>query len=327
MVPASVRASVRRVLGFHSLMYITTVAMLVAVIPKWEAYQLVYVFTAGVLALWFIVDAAIVFRYLRIVTPVTGPQNFSEIFFRRGRGWKDLYATVQEVEPIIRQALQRAESFPELRIKTVLKTKGATAAYRLIEAAENQRASDAVAAEDKKTRDAKRARDAAELLSDGIKLGIDPDQMRRFLAKDGLDDARAAIVQKKQANAIQERARACFCEKIVASLVAAGKLKEAEAAVLKAGSLLERARALEIEPTVRSNLVAGALGVAETEVAGAEERQQAALQTENLQTQVRLLPQARQAEARMLLEKLGYFRYGTREYRKALHELQRCIDR
>lgn len=323
-------ASFRWFIAVHSVVITGLLTLVQAIVKDWNVISSTIVVIAiiwdAAFIIWFLIDAAVVLGYLKKIEPLRGPQPFVERFMLDGVTWRQLRPFVHEAEAALQELLVRAEPFPELKIRDVFRQEGMKKAKMLLNAAEMQRLSNARIEAEKAIRAERAEREGEELVRTGIELGIPEDTMRSLVAENH-DHARGVIVGKREANAILNRAKKNGCDDFVAPLIQAEKIQEAEKAVARVSSLLERARALDMERSVREHIAAGAVGVAEEEVAGAEQQQESARLMIVLETRIRRLSPARQAEALALRERLGYFRYGTREFRKALHELEESIAR
>ncbi len=320
------RATTRRVLAIHSAfgaVFLTTLFFFGALHTR---PGLILVAIHAVSALCLAVDTAVSLYYFKKIEMAIGPKSFFLFFIIGGYTWEMLRAGAAEAEFRVGKVRVRALPFPQLDVESIIRTRGAEQALKVVERAEQKAQSDAQEAKSRERREAKRLREAAELLQAGIALGI-PESEMRSLTEGSLDCARNAIAKKKRGNELLERAGRYCCTDVIQRLVKNGYLDEADAMLVKVDAIIGKARMVGIEERVRRLISADDLSSAENSVAEAEEQRAFELMREAHEQRISALPEHRRPRAREILNGLDGKRSNVREFRKALHELEQALAR
>ena len=297
-----------------------------------------FLINASVL-LWLVIDVAVTIRLLRQAGLLDDPMSYEEVqaavrkggvgtmfraafsrsmkdsgqaekilwlFFNQGVTWKYLKSVIRQMEEMPLE-IERAERERRDQLKALGEKK---------------------VAEEQQLREARRAREVAELLQKGMALGIPEGDIRLCLAE-GLAKARTLIAQKEREKALLERASAASCGTFIEKLLQRGEFDEAEAYVVQAKALLEQAVALELEKSVRQHLANRSLEGARLEVVEETKRRELAVLKAGFIARIEKLPRARQPEAQRMLSELagGGIRHGTREFRIKEHALHQYLTR
>ncbi|MBI4088883.1 hypothetical protein HY415_02200 [Candidatus Kaiserbacteria bacterium] len=264
------------------------------------------------LMVWLIVDWRITFRLSRNAG-LLGPEpswetleaaekgilKFWNLFFVEGVTWKYLKSLIKEREAAVREA-ERAKREAEDRLKT-----------------EQERRE----AEERKRREERKVRAEDELLQEGVALGIPKEEMQACLAEN-LDRARALIAEKRREAELVRRAVANTCVRVIQPLLRSGQIDEAETVVARAAAVIETATRLDIEETVRLHVSNGEWTLVEKAIADAERDAKFRRLVRGLDKRISALPLPQQAALRMLLKTLEPEKFGTREFRKTLHDIE-----
>ncbi|MFA6519310.1 MAG: hypothetical protein WCT41_00585 [Candidatus Paceibacterota bacterium] len=327
------RAYVRRFIAAHSIIITLLSVLILLFVKNWDGLTTVLMLIAGFgnicFILWLIVDAVVVRHHMKKIRMVVGqPEmiSFATAFFVEGMSWELAKEDATRAEKMVQEILQRAAPFPKLDIKNILATEGLDAGRMSVERAERQAASEARAAEERQQRAARKIREASNLTTEGIALGIDEQEMHELL-KD-IDRARAVVAKKKHERELLERAGRYSCTSIVQWLIQSGAIVEADIVLAKTVQVIERASELGIEESVRSHIAANNLSLAEEAIAKAQKKSAFEDLIEKFEKCVEALPADKphkRIKARALLEKLANEQQGTRTFRKVQYELEQSI--
>ena len=101
---------------------------------EWGGWQFLWLSLGSVLLLWLLIDAGVVYYFLRQMSVVKGSRPFVRTFFFDGCSWTHLGARALKTEQFVRWLERRTEPFPELNdeVMKTLRTNGVTAAVALV---------------------------------------------------------------------------------------------------------------------------------------------------------------------------------------------------
>lgn len=221
---------------------------------------------------------------------------------------------------------QRMEKLSKVDFENVLSTRGPKATMKLMENMALEFMSDVTEAAERERKETKRVREAAELIQQGIQLGIPESTMQSCLAQ-GLHQARLALAEQKRTVDLLERAGNSGCAGTVQRLIELRKFDEADTLVVKAKALIEQATRLGVEATACGHLEAGNLSLAETAVADAKKRVEFQKMWNRLDARINGLSSASlQSESRRLLSELNVEHYGDGSFNNRLMLLERKLS-
>ncbi|MGH7175089.1 MAG: hypothetical protein ACREGR_01880 [Minisyncoccia bacterium] len=276
---------------------------------------------------WLVLDASVTWSRFRRVRKYLKGDSFVLAYFRYGIR----SAFLKEGAQIIQGAIAEMHADAELPAAKRIECERLIESGNLTKAlAFYERVLDGV--ERKKRREsgrlARNQRKSTQLVEQGRAIGVPESVLRASLDGNDVAGARALIARQADLNGLLSRAVRAGCSREVTALLAEGRDSRAQGVVALAESIIARGRNLAVndQHTLRQLISAGVFEEAEALLENARRRAEAEREHIALQKRVEKLPPHLRPTATALLNDLVLAPYGTRNYRKAKHALERELE-